>query len=661
LILLMALLLPVIAFGDGTPPTVAKADLADLSLEELMKMDVPTVYAASKVEQKTTAAPSSVTIITSDEIKKQGYRTLADVLQSVQGFNVSNDRNYAFLGVRGISLGDFNSRVLLLVDGHRINNNLSDGAPIGTDFPLDIDLIERVEIIRGPGSVMYGNNAFLAVINVIPRAGKQLNGTEASVEGGSFDSYKARVSFGKEWTNGLRVLLSGALYDSAGPENLFFKEFDTRAQNNGIAHNMDRDQYGSGFASVGYGDFTLEGSYIGRNKLNPTAQFDLTTFNDPRLQTSDERSYVALNYTHSFEDVVDVAARLYYDEYDHRIGFPQSLLNGSNVLFTAFTQEEDRGQWWGAELQLSKTLWERLNLTLGGEYRDDFLQETLVTAQPAFERTRESHGIYLQGDYAIVTNLHLLAGARYDQYGDFDPSFNPRVALIYEPLPGSTFKAIYGTAFRAPNFTELSDPRFQNISPEEITGYELAYEQQLGPHLRSSLSGFYNAMDHLIVFDSGNFTNFNAEVAGMELAFDGNWSGLRGRASYSFEAPHDTAVRWDLPDSPSHMLKLDLSAPLWRNKVFAGVEFRFVSSRRSLHNTSDTFGQPLTVQGTDAGAYGIVNLTLFSRELINNLELSATVYNLLDRRYEDPASKFHVQDTLEQDGRSFRVKLTYRF
>ena len=92
------------------------SDLADMSLEKLMEIEVPTVYAASKFEQKETEAPASVTVITSDDIKRFGYRTLADVLQSVAGFNVSNDRNYSFLGARGISLGDFNSRFLLLVE-----------------------------------------------------------------------------------------------------------------------------------------------------------------------------------------------------------------------------------------------------------------------------------------------------------------------------------------------------------------------------------------------------------------------------------------------------------------------------------------------------------------------------------------------------------------
>jgi iron complex outermembrane receptor protein len=335
---------------------------------------------------------------------------------------------------------------------------------------------------------------------------------------------------------------------------------------------------------------------------------------------------------------------------------------GTNVVFSAFSTEKDSGEWWGAELQFTKRLWDRHVITLGTEFRDDFRQEEHVSGQQAISRTRESHGVYLQGDFAIVTNLHLNAGARYDQYGDFDPSFDPRVALIYNPFTGSTLKAIYGTAFRAPNFSELSDSRFQDIKPEEITGYELVYEQQIGRHFRSSVSGFYNEMDSLIVFDSGSFTNFDANTKGVELALEAFWTnGIRGRISYSFQDTRNDSISWEMPDSPNHMVKFDLTVPLYKDKIFAGAEFLFVSDRRSLHNTTDAFGQPITVQGTEAGSYGLINLTLFSRDLIKNLEFSASLYNLLDRHYVDPASHFHVQDTIEQDGRSFRLKLTYRF
>jgi outer membrane receptor for ferrienterochelin and colicins len=630
-------------------------DLTELPIEQLMNVDVGKVYGASKIEQKTTEAPASITLVSSDEIKKYGYRTLGEILQSTPGFNVSYDRNYEFLGARGLSLGDFNDRMLILVNGHRINNNYNDGGAIGTDFILDVDLIERVEVIRGPGSVLYGNNAFFGIINVVTRQGQQLNGLETSGEYGSFDTYKARVSYGKLYTNGLQMLLSGTYYDSHGQDRLFYKEFNTPNQNNGIAQDMDADKFASGFGSLSYSDFTLEGAYVSREKVNPTAQFS-TTFNDPDLRTTDDRGYANLNFAHSFPDVVDLNVRLYYDRFSHEINYPYST-----VLF----HEMDVGEWWGTEVQLTKRLWDRHVVTVGAEFRDDFRQDSHVADQTTtftdLHTNRTAYGAYVQGDFTVLTNLHLIGGFRYDQYGDFDPSFNPRVALIYNPWQSSTFKAIYGTAFRAPSFYELSTAA-EALSPEKITSYELVYEQEIAPHLRSSISGFYNQMDDLIVFNNGSFTNFNANTRGVEVSLEGfTTSGISGRASYSFQDTREDVLAWQVPDSPNHMVKFNLSVPIVREKLFAGLELQYVSNRRSLHNTTDAGGQPITVQGAEAGGYALVNLTLFSHNIVKNLEFSASVYNLLDRHYGDPASNFHTQDVIEQDGRTFRLKLTYRF
>jgi outer membrane receptor for ferrienterochelin and colicins len=662
--------LPNLGFPAGSDTNQMTADLTALPLESLMEIEVPKVYGASKIEQKSTAAPSSVTVITADEIKRYGYRTLANVLQSVQGFNVSYDRNYSFVGTRGVSLGDFNSRILVLVNGHRVNNNLTDGAFVDSAFLLDLDLVDRVEIIRGPSAVLYGNNAFFGVINVITRTGAQLNGFEVSGGYGSFESYKARLSYGKLFANGLQFLLSGTYYDSAGNSKLFYPEFGWLGQNvnNGIAQNMDADKSGSLFGSLAYGDFILEGAFNHREKVNPTAQYNLTTFNDSRLLTTDEQSYAALKYTHSFQHDFDVTARLYGDRYTHEIGFPQSLVVGGELLYSAFSTEQDTGEWWGTEVQLNKRLWDRHVLTVGTEYRDDFQQESQVVnhtdpKQNSFaSASRQSYGVYAQGDFALRHNLHLDSGIRYDQYGHFDPAFDPRVALIYNPLAGSTFKAIYGTAFRAPNFTELSDTRFQDIKPEKITSYELVYEQELGRHLRSSLSGFYNQMDHLIVFDSGNYTNFNADTKGLELALEGLWTnGIRCRASYSLQETTDHSVSWEMPDSPTHLLKFNVSVPVIPDKLFAGLECQYTSARDSLNTITGNGGQPITVQGIQAGGFAVVNFTLFSQNIFKNLDVSATVYNLLDRHYADPATQFHLQNTIPQDGRTFGVKLTYRF
>ena len=655
------------AAAGGNNNTNQTQDLTQLSLEQLMQIKIPEVYTASKFEQKATEAPSSVTVITSDEIKRYGWRTLGDVLASVQGFYVSYDRNYDFLGARGVNLGDFNSRILLLINGHRINNDLNDGAYLDTAFLLDVDLIDHVEIIRGPGSVLYGNNAFFGVINVITRTGKQINGAELSGMFGSYDAYSGRVTVGERFHNGLQYLLSGTFYNDDGPEDLYYPQFNTPALNvnNGIAHNMDNDGFGSFFGSVSYKDFTVEGGYMDREKRNPTGQYSeppLTTFNDPRLQTTDDRSYGTLKYSHKFSDTLDVSGDVYYDRSDYRIGYPESGVI-SGVPVSDFSVEHETGEWAGGEAQINKKLFDRLMLTFGAEYRNDFVQEDQLFDETAGaliydrKRDRQNYGFFGQGDLVILTNLQLNAGVRYDQYGDFHPSVSPRAALIYDPFPQSTLKFIYGTAFRDPNFLELSDPRFQDIQPEKIYSYEMVYEQGIGRHLRSSVSGYYNRLDDLIDFENGNYTNFNADTFGAEFALEGKWEdGIITRLSYTLQHTENRDSGAGLPDSPMHLIKLNASVPLWRDKIFAGMEVQYTSKS---HTVYEAF--PQTVPGPDVPGFATVNFTLFSQNIVKNLDVSASIYNLLDKTYSEPSSRFHLQNAIPQDGRTFRVKLTYRF
>lgn len=619
-------------------------DPTELTLDELMRLEIPKVYGASKYEQKTTEAPSSVTIITSEEVKKYGHRTLADILQSVRGLYVTYNRNYSFLGTRGFNRGDFNSRILLLVDGHRVNNSLSDGAFLGTEFILDVDLIDRVEVIRGPGSALYGNNAFFGVINVVTRRGAQFKGPEVSGEVASFDTYEGRFTYGNQFKNGFEMLLSGTYYDSHGP----------------IAARADDDTFGSFFGSLGYSDFTLQGGFISREKGVPTGVAG-TVPDDPRTRTTDDRSYATLKFAHEFPEVVDVSAQVYYDRHDFA-GDSFFLIPGL-VPPEVLNRDLQIGEWWGSELQFTKRVLDRHTFILGAEYRDDFRQERrnfdLEPPSPDFLRTNrntQNHGVYFQGDIGILTNLHFVGGVRYDKYGSHDPTFNPRLALIYSPLEKSVFKWIYGTAFRAPNFFERSfQSPSRELDPETVTTYEFVYEQGIGEHLRSSLSIFYNQIDDLISLQAdrlggSSYQNVEgAEAGGVEAELQGRtpW-GLIGRVSYTYQETEDRQTDRSLADSPRHLGKLNVSVPLLKEKIFAGLEFQYTSRRT-------------TVKGTSASGFGTVNFTLFSRNLAKGLELSASVYNLLDRSYGDPASSFHSQDVIERDGRAFRVKLTYRF
>ena len=254
---------------DATTPGLP-SDLSELSLEELVDLEIDSVFGASRYAQKVTEAPSSVTIVTADEIERYAYRTLADILRSVRGFYVTNDRNYSYLGVRGFSRpGDYNVRVLLLVDGHRLNDNIFGGAYIGTEFPLDVDLIERVEIIRGPSSSLYGTSAFFGVVNVITKRGETLKGVDATAAIGSLDSRKGRVSYGRRFGSGVEMLLSATSYDSEGQRRLFFKEFDDPSTNNGVAKRADSDRLKQIFGKVTFGHFACRGCTARGTKTSP--------------------------------------------------------------------------------------------------------------------------------------------------------------------------------------------------------------------------------------------------------------------------------------------------------------------------------------------------------------------------------------------------------
>src|SRR5688572_15039619 len=303
-------------------------DLADLDLEQLMEMRIDSVYGASKHDQRVTQAPSSITVITANEIEKFGHRTLNDVLQSVRGLYVSDDRNYTYLGARGFHRPtDYNTRVLVMIDGHRINDNVYDSGSTGREGMVDVELIERVEVIRGPSSSIYGSSAFLGVINVITKNGSHIDGMEVSAEAGSLHTYKSRLTYGGTVENGAQWLFSTSYFSSEGRESLYFPEFDQRisddprARNDGIALDLDAEEAKNFFSSLSYGGWSASMFVSARDKDVPTASYE-TLFNDPREWTNEERSYFDIKYRAVINESLSFQVRGFYDRYQYRGAYP---------------------------------------------------------------------------------------------------------------------------------------------------------------------------------------------------------------------------------------------------------------------------------------------------------------------------------------------------
>jgi outer membrane receptor for ferrienterochelin and colicins len=635
-------------------------DLSDLSLEQLTQV---TVYSASKHEQSVSDAPSSVTVVTGDEIQRYGYRSLADVLEAVRGFYITSDRYQSYIGVRGFGrLGDWNSRVLLLVDGHRINDDVLGQAFIGLEFPVDVDSIQRIEIVRGPSSSLYGANAFFAVVNVITQSQNQPKREELSFAAGSFGSYGGRATWDDEY-KGVAFALSGSFYSSTGP-TLFFPEFDSPATNDGITRNTNYESYQRVLATVSYGGFTLQGLYNAQNKGVPTGYFG-SLFNDPRTRNLQGIDYLDLTYKHALGQGQKW-------QIDARTSVSKNTLYGP-VSYEPAPAPPDtfsyNGQWWDTEVKLSRSLPRDSTLNFGTEITDNFhvnqynLDPGVSPAATIVSTKFLIWAGYAQIDSQITRKFSVSGGVRYDHYNyGFGGSTNPRVALIYHATGSTTAKLLYGSAFRAPvpyESTPDYGPSYvdsEKLQPEKIRSVEGILEQGLGSHLNASGSVFYNRITDLITLETdantGLFVYENSQAAtakGIEAELSGGLAGsLTGRVSYSYTQTSDSLTGATPPNSPSNLVKLNLTIPLFRQKFAASLDGQYT-------------GKVMTLAGNTLGGFSVLNATLIGHTLGKHADISAGVHNLLDKKYSFPGRPEDPEDALPQDGTTFRVKLTYRF
>lgn len=640
-------------------------DLSGMSIEDLAKLKVDAVYGASKFLQKAADAPASVTVITAEKIQKYGYRTLADILLSVPGFYVIYDRNYTYVGVRGLSRpGDYNARILFLLDGHRVNDNIFGSAFVGTECPVDVDLIERIEIVRGPSSSVYGTGAFVAVINVITKRGRDLASAEVSAEAGSWNSYKGRASYGKRFDSGLEMLLSSTFYDSQGHSRLFFPEFDSPATNHGIAENADGDQAYNTFADIIYRDVDIHVVQSSRTKHIPTASFG-TVFNDPRTQTTDAQGYIDAQYRHVF-GTWETLGRISYDWYGYNGTY---IYDYAKTGVPPFTVNKDlaNGDWLDLQWDASHLFFERHSVTLGSEYRQDIRQhQANYDVQPPFSylddhRSSRVWALYLQDEFSLNKKLAFVAGLRSDWYQIFGNTINPRLGLIFNPTPNTNIKAIYSRAFRAPSSYEnfyadsVGDTGNPSLRPEKIRSYELDLEHRFGKKFSGTIAGYDNRITGLIEQQLDPATgkplyanSGNIRTKGIESELRAKWpAGLEWAVSHAIQYSRDLQTG-DVPtNSPKQLAKVNLSLPVMRQRLFANLEAQYTSGRR-------------TIAGTDLGGFLLVNATLLTRRLNKDFDFSASLYNLLNKQYAESGGIEHVQASIPQDGRSFRVKLVYR-
>ena len=640
----------------------AGPDLGALSLEQLMNVEV--VYAASKVEQDTREAPASVTLITAAEIRAYGYRTLGDILRGVRGFFITYDRNYTYVGARGFDRpGDYNSRLLLLIDGYRVNDHLYDAAYIGPEMMLDVDLIDRVEVVRGPSSSLYGASAFFGVINVITRDPAARPGVEVAAGAASWKAFEGQVDYAHQFAERWSMLASASGYSSQG-QDLFYPEFDDPATNNGVAEGVDDESYARFFwkAAAGHWNFQVLGG--SRAKTIPTGSFG-AVFNDPRNETTDASIYASARWRNRIAGQVDLDARLSINDYGYRGDYVYDQGTPGNPLLVV---NHDRADvtWWVVEVDATRRFGTRQRLTGGIESRGslDQRQRNFDAAVTYFDDDRNTRalGVFVEDAIDLGSKVTLSAGVRYDQYDTFGGTTNPRLALVWAPAGKTAVKLLYGSAFRAPSTYELyyvdgfSQKANPDLQPETIRTTELAVEHRFSPALRLSGSAYVYRIDDLITqtLDPGDgllqFRNLDAARArGYEVELAGRTRrGWQASLAYAYQTTEDEATGQRLTDSPRGLAQFHLIVPAAKGRITTGFEAIYETDR-------------FTLQRNRVDGYLLGNLTITGRIIPDRLELQGSLYNLFDADYGDPGAGEHLQDVIDQDGRSARLLLRYRF
>jgi iron complex outermembrane receptor protein len=619
------------------------------------------VFSPSRYAQSAADAPSTVTVLTADEIWRFGYRTLDEVLGAVRGMFTTNDRQFSYVNVRGVHRsGDFNTRVLLLVDGRRTNFMHDDVSAIGTDALIDVEMIERVEVMHGPGSSLYGTNAFYGVINIITRRGAALAGAVARADLLSGNAARATVAYGTQRPNGLDVALFASGARSRGGD-LRYPDLAGPALPDGVVRGLDDDASARMLATVRAGNFHLLGALANRHKGVPTGSYE-TTPGDPRTESRERIGLLSVQYERAFTDL-------------SRLWATASVVDGREVGDYAYDDgvltEHLASRTAMLEGQYLRFVGAGHTITMGGEYRGTMSERLEVTqtnlVDPIVDLRPSSRVLagFLQADLRLHDAVGLSVGVRHDRYDGTLSATSPRLALRWTLGARSVLKAGYGTAFRAPNSYELfySDggitqlPPANGLAPERMRNSELSLEHTFGRRLQGSLTAYDARVRGLIGAatepgsDVFRFTNlYRQKSRGVEatmLARPGRGVVLQGNVALQQARDLETDVV--LVNAPRAVARAAATIPLAADRVQLLGEYRHLGVRRTLDDA--------TVPRLHQTSVGI----RLRPRLASGPELHLMVWNVLDQAQLDPAGEEHVQDVLARDGRAFRAALRWAF
>lgn len=681
---------------------IAGAQVAEEEELALAYGDKAFVTIATGSRQNISKAPAVASVITARDIEAMGATDLDQVLESVPGVHVSvfSSPYLPIYGIRGIHTG-YNPQVLMLINGIPINNVfLGDRSRGWGGFPLEN--VARIEVIRGPGSALYGADAFAGVINVITKTAAEINGLDYGARIGSFRNREAWIQYGGDLgpvqaafylragkTDGQRETVSAdaqstldrifgtRISRAPGPVATARDAVDARMD---LAMGLWRVRAGVQHRSIGMGAGLGDSLDPDSRELSRRVYTDLT-YDNPNFAR--DWSLTAQAAYFDIKDLPGDPAFMLFPPGAFGGAFPDGVIGNPghyerhsqfslSAFYTGFKDHRIRLGIGHKIEDLYKTV----------EYKNfrfvvlpgigpalvpvgalaDFSDTADVFLRP---HKRTVNYVFAQDEWRLAKDWSLTIGVRQDDYSDFGSTTNPRLALVWDAAYNFIVKAMHGRAFRAPSFAELYNINNPvafgnpNLRPETIVTNELAFSWQPTSTLQTNLSLFRYRMDDILRFsanadpstgataqNTGGQTGRGLEV---EVTWDANRN-LRLSGHLARQRSIDLATGQDAGLAPHRKLFLHADwrmAPFWS----LGTVVTHVGDRRRQPGDS----RPQIAD------YTTVDLTLRREKIAGNWDLRASVLNLFNREAKEPSlAPGSIPYDLPLARRSFYLQLQHK-
>lgn len=625
-------------------PIPRTSSLTDTALqEEALYLREETVVTAIRREQPISQSPSNLYVITGEDIRLSGATDIPTLLRRVPGMDVMQMTAGEFnVSARGNNQQRAN-KLLVLVDGRSVFIDIQATVP-WVHLPITLPEIKRIEVLKGPASAVYGFNAFDGVVNIITKSGAEMAGTTIQAGYGEFGTFR-----------------------SAGVQAGTIGKFDYRLSIGRDQQQQWRDRNALGYRQHRFNGqatyaITHDSSIKLAGGLSDTDRFDYASADFLRLNSATsypygevlyERSHFFLRFnwqgihtTVDTEPVAPLAGILTTtDKFGRSRGVPYD------------------GHTYNAEAQYTIELTPSHRLILGGNYRRNTISGTQLTANGHEDR----FGVYLQDDWRLAENLTFNAGFRLDLHNELNPTYSPRVALIYSPIPNHTIRISGSMAYRTPTLVETfqeiqttvtlfgfsnTNRLFgnSNLAPEQIVSYEAGYQGWYFAHrVRLRADAFFNRISDLIaptqIDASGNGLYLNSgqtDIYGGETGIEvlaATW--LRGFANFSYqEVANQTSID---PRVQRGAPRFKVNAGVqgnWSNGLSAEAAVHYVDSATyPVDPNFQTFAglgliPPQAVPNSRVGGYTLLNLRCGYRFWHDHAEVAVSVFNALNERHQ---------------------------